>query len=156
LKKTLILGVGNYLLSDDGLSVHVLERLQENYQLPYNVQVIDGGTCGLDLLQYLEGVENLVIIDAINRANTPPGTIIRLAGEQVPSYLDLKISPHDIGLPDLLATAKLRDLYPTNVLVLGVQPNSLELGIELSEEVSEKVDQLIQLILAEVTQPETS
>ncbi|HSM24502.1 MAG TPA: hydrogenase maturation protease, partial [Anaerolineaceae bacterium] len=81
MKNTLILGVGNYLLSDDGLSVHVLARLQETNQLPDNIQIVDGGTCGLDLLQYLEGVKNLIIIDAINRKNTAPGTIIRLSGD---------------------------------------------------------------------------
>lgn len=155
MKTTLILGVGNYLLSDDGLSVHVLQRLQENYQLPDNVQMVDGGTCGLDLLQYLEGVENLIIIDAINKRDTPPGTILRLSGNQVPAYLDLKISPHDIGLPDLLATAKLRDLYPPNVVILGIKPYSLELSVELSPTVAAKVDELVQLIISEVTQPET-
>lgn len=109
--KTLILGVGNYLLSDDGLSVHVLERLVQTERLPEEIEVVDGGTCGLDLLQFLEGITNLIIVDAVN-AGKEPGTIIRLSGEQVPAYLSMKISPHDIGLPDLLATAKLRDLYP--------------------------------------------
>jgi len=118
LKKTLILGVGNYLLSDDGLSIHVLERLQSSNRIPDEIQMVDGGTCGLDLLQYLEGVSNLIIIDAVNRKNAAPGTIIRLSGDQVPAYLSLKISPHDIGLPDLLATAKLRDLYPQNFHLL--------------------------------------
>ena len=155
MKMTLILGVGNYLLSDDGLSVHVLERLEEKIQFPDNIDIVDGGTCGLDLLQYLEGVENLVIIDAINRRNTPPGTIIRLAGDQVPAYLDLKISPHDVGLPDLLATAKLRDLYPPNVVVLGISPASLDLGVELSSIVAEKVDELAEQIILEVFQTES-
>lgn len=155
MKTTLILGVGNYLLSDDGLSVHVLERLQETIQFPDNTQIVDGGTCGLDLLQYLEGVDNLIIIDAINKRDVSPGTILRLSDDKVPAYLDLKISPHDIGLPDLLATAKLRDLYPPNVVILGIKPNSLELGVELSDVVAEKVDELVQMIISEVTQPET-
>jgi hydrogenase maturation protease len=146
LKKTLILGVGNYILSDDGLSVHVLERLQANNLIPDNIQMVDGGTCGLDLLQYLEGVSNLIIIDAVKTRDGIPGSIIRLDGDQVPAYLSLKISPHDIGLPDLLATAKLRDLYPEKIVVFGIQPASLELGVELSPEVASKVDELIELI----------
>jgi hydrogenase maturation protease len=154
LKKTLILGVGNYLLSDDGLSIHVLERLQSSNRIPDEIQMVDGGTCGLDLLQYLEGVSNLIIIDAVNRKNAAPGTIIRLSGDQVPAYLSLKISPHDIGLPDLLATAKLRDLYPQNVVVLGISPASLELGVELSPVVAVQVDTLINLIIEEVLQIE--
>jgi hydrogenase maturation protease len=116
--------------------------------------MVDGGTCGLDLLQYLEGVSNLIIIDAVNRKNAAPGTIIRLSGDQVPAYLSLKISPHDIGLPDLLATAKLRDLYPQNVVVLGISPASLELGVELSPVVAVQVDTLINLIIEEVLQIE--
>jgi hydrogenase maturation protease len=152
LKKTLILGVGNYLMSDDGLSVHVLERLQADNLIPDNIQMIDGGTCGLDLLQYLEGVSNLIIIDAIKTRDGIPGSIIRLDGDKIPAYLSLKISPHDIGLPDLLATAKLRDLFPEKIVVFGIQPASLELGIELSPEVASKVDALIELIQKEVNE----
>jgi len=152
LKKTLILGVGNYLMSDDGLSVHVLEHLQANNLIPGNIQMIDGGTCGLDLLQYLEGVSNLIIIDAIKTRDGIPGSIIRLDGDQIPAYLSLKISPHDIGLPDLLATAKLRDLYPEKIVVFGIQPATLELGVELSPEVASKMDELIELIQKEVNE----
>ena len=152
MNKTLILGVGNYILSDDGLSVHVLERLQADHSIPEDIQMIDGGTCGLDLLQYLEGVSNLIIIDAIKTRDGIPGSIIRLNGDQVPAYLSLKISPHDIGLPDLLATAKLRDLYPEKIVVFGIQPASLELGVELSPEVASKVDELIELIQKEVNE----
>jgi len=152
LKKTLILGVGNYILSDDGLSVHVLERLQADNLIPDEIQMIDGGTCGLDLLQYLEGVSNLIIIDAIKTRDGIPGSIVRLDRDQIPAYLSLKISPHDIGLPDLLATAKLRDLYPEKIVIFGIQPASLELGVELSPEVASKVDALIELIQKEVNE----
>ena len=149
MEKTLILGVGNYLMYDDGLSVHTLERLQQ-FELPENVQVVDGGTCGLDLLHFLEGVTNLIIIDAIN-AKQEPGTLIRMSGDEVPAYLSLKISPHDIGLPDLLATAKLRDLHPPNIVVLGIQPASLEVSVDLTPPVAAQVDKLVELILKEVS-----
>ena len=139
-------------MSDDGLSVHVLERLQGDDQVPENIEMIDGGTCGLDLLQYLEGVSNLIIIDAIKTRNGIPGSIIRLEGDKIPAYLSLKISPHDIGLPDLLATAKLRDLYPENIVVLGIQPTSLDLGVTLSPQVAAQLDALIDIIKKEVTE----
>ncbi len=151
MKKTLILGVGNYLMSDDGLSVHVLERIHAGNFIPDGIEVIDGGTCGLDLLQYLEGITNLIIIDAVKTRNGRPGSIVRLEGDQIPAYLSLKISPHDIGLPDLLATAKLRDLYPEHIIVFGIQPASLEMGVELSPEVAANVDPLIELIIKEVS-----
>jgi hydrogenase maturation protease len=146
--KTLILGVGNYLLSDDGLSVHVLEQLEANHTFPEEIEVVDGGTCGLDLLQFLEGITNLIIVDAVN-AGKEPGTIIRLSGDQVPAYLSMKISPHDIGLPDLLATAKLRDLYPPNVIVLGIQPESLAVSVDLSPSVAAKLDELVEMLVEE-------
>ena len=142
------------MLTDDGLSIHVLERLQAGKRIPDEIQMVDGGTCGLDLLQYLEGVSNLIIIDAVKKKNAVPGTIIRLSGDQIPAYLSLKISPHDIGLPDLLATAKLRDLYPQHIVVLGISPASLELGVELSPVVAAQVDTLINLIVEEVLQIE--
>lgn len=150
MNKTLILGVGNYLLSDDGLSIHVLQHLNQNYTLPEEIEIVDGGTCGLDLLRFLEGVQNLIIIDAVNMEKEA-GTIIRLDGDDVPAYLSLKISPHDIGLPDLLATAKLRDLYPENIVVFGVQPASLALSLELSPSVAAQVGPLARLIVDEVT-----
>ncbi len=149
IKKTLILGVGNYLQQDDGLSVHTIERLLNDERLPEDVNVVDGGTCGLDLLQYLEGVQNLILLDAIH-ANREPGTIIRLTGEEVPAYFAMKISPHDIGLPDLMATAKLRDLYPEQVVVLGIEPETIDFGIELSPTVAAQIDNFIDQIVEEI------
>jgi len=93
LNKTLILGVGNYILSDDGLSIHVLERLQADNLIPDEIQMIDGGTCGLDLLQYLEGVSNLIIIDAIKTRDGIPGSIVRLDGNQLRNWGNCRNSP---------------------------------------------------------------
>lgn len=147
--KTLVLGVGNYLLSDDGLSVHVLEQLQSRYEFPEEVQVVDGGTCSLDLLHFLEGITNLIIIDAID-AGLEPGSFIRLTGDEIPAYLAVKISPHDIALPDLLAAAKLRDLYPQNIVILGLQPQSLETSVDLSPAVAANLDLLVEKVYEEV------
>jgi hydrogenase maturation protease len=113
--ETLILGVGNLLLSDEGVGLRVLERLAATYDLPEGVQTLDGGTLGLDLLYYLEGVENLLIIDAVEMGKEP-GTLLRLEGDEVPAFLSIKISPHQIGIPDMLFAAKLKDLYPRNVV----------------------------------------
>lgn len=92
MEKTLILGVGNLLMSDDGVGVHVVQRLAASRVLPDEVQAVDGGTCGLDLLQYFEGVDHLIVVDAAN-LNRPPGSIQRLMGEQVPAFLAQKVSP---------------------------------------------------------------
>jgi hydrogenase maturation protease len=149
IRKVLVLGVGNLLLSDDGVGVHTIQRLQEVARLPEEVQVLDGGTSGLDLLYYLEGVSHLLVVDAIE-VGQPPGTLTRLTGDQVPAYLSLKMSPHEIGLPDMLFAAKLRDLYPEEVVIWGVQPATTEVGLDLSPSVGAQVDVLLEKILEEL------
>ncbi len=147
--KTLILGVGNILLSDDGVGVHVVRRLEEEMAFPPEVEVLDGGTKGMDLLHYLEGVSRLLIIDAVETGE-PPGTLVRLTGEQVPAYLSIKMSPHEIGLPDMLFAAQLREIYPDEVVILGVQPATTEVGLDLSEPVAAQVDELVKRVLEEL------
>jgi len=146
--KDLILGVGNLLLTDEGLGIHAVRKLFENPALPADVEVVDGGTAGLGLLYYLEDVNRLVIIDAVETGG-PPGTMVRLSGDQIPVYMAMKVSPHEITLPDFLAAAKLRDLYPQEVIVWGIQPQSLEVGVELSPVVAEKLDLLVENVLGE-------
>lgn len=144
----LILGVGNLLLTDEGLGIHAVRKLLDHPDLPENVEVVDGGTAGLGLLYHLEGVRRLVIVDAVETGG-PPGTLVRLSGDKIPAYMALKLSPHEITLPDFLAAAKLRDLYPEEVIVWGMQPASLEVGIDLSPALEEKLDELVNNVLAE-------
>jgi hydrogenase maturation protease len=140
--KTLVLGVGNTLMSDEGVGVHVVERLAAGYEIPKEVQLLDGGTLGMDLLYYLEGIENLLLVDAVE-THKEPGTIIRLEGEEVPSFLALKISPHQLGVPDMLAAARFKDLYPKRLVLWGIQPELLEIGLELSPLIESKMDILV-------------
>ncbi len=147
--RTLVLGVGNLLLSDDGVGVRVIQKLQEEHSLPEEVETVDGGTCGLDLLHFLEGVENLIVVDAANMG-LPPGTIKRLEGEAVPAFLSQKMSPHEINLPELLFSAKLTGIYPKRVVVFGIQPQTIETSLDLSPPVAAQVDELVELVLAEL------
>jgi hydrogenase maturation protease len=140
---TLVLGVGNLLLSDEGVGLRVAERLMASFELPPTVRVLDGGTLGMDLLYHLEGITNLLVIDAVETGKEP-GTLIRLENDQVPAFLSIKISPHQIGVPDMLFAAKLKEMYPENVVLLGVQPADLGVGLELSPEVGEQVDVLVE------------
>ena len=140
--KTLVLGVGNKLMSDEGVGVHVIERLSAGYEIPEEVQILDWGTLGMDLLYYLEGIENLLLVDAVE-THKEPGTIIRLEGEDVPAFLALKISPHQIGVPDMLAAARFKDLYPKRLVLWGIQPELLEIGLDLSPLIESKVDILV-------------
>ncbi len=120
MQRTLILGVGNLILSDDGVGIHAVRLLQEKVKFDESVQVIDGGTCGLDLLQYLEGIDRLIVLDAA-KPDHSPGKITRITGEKVPAYLSIKTSPHEIGLPELLFAAKLSDIYPKEVVIYCVE-----------------------------------
>ena len=145
--QTLILGVGNLLMSDEGVGVHVIQRLVADYQLPEDVQVLDGGTLGMDLLYYLEGTENLLLIDAV-QARKEPGTLVRLEGDEVPAFMSIKISPHQLGIPDMLAAAKLKgNCYPQRIVLWGVQPERMEIGLDLSPKVESRVDTIIENIL---------
>jgi hydrogenase maturation protease len=147
--RTLILGVGNLLMSDEGVGVHIIQRLVADYQLPEQVQVLDGGTLGMDLLYYLEGVENLLLIDAVE-ARQEPGTLVRLEGDEVPAFLSIKISPHQLGVPDMLAAAKLKDVYPQRIVLWGVQPERLEIGLDLSPKVESQMDTILENILEQL------
>lgn len=146
--RDLILGVGNLLLSDEGVGIHAVRRLLEREDLSDEIQIVDGGTAGLALMVYLEDVGRLVIIDAMETGG-PPGTLVRLSGNQIPAYMALKVSPHEITLPDFLAAAKLRDLYPREVIVWGVQPESMEVGIDLSPALAARLAELVDRVVAE-------
>lgn len=147
--KTLILGVGNILLSDEGVGVHVVRLLRERYRFPQEVEILDGGTLGLDLLPYVESADRLLIVDAV-QMDAPPGTVVRLEGDEVPAVLNLKYSPHQAGVSDLLAAARLLGRSPAEVVLLGVQPASLEVGLELSPAVAAQMEFLVRTVLAEL------
>ena len=146
---TLVLGVGNILLGDEGIGIRVIEQLQQLYCLPPAVRVVDGGTLGMDLLYFLEGIRNLLIIDAVETGEAP-GSSIRLTGEEVPAYFAVKMSPHQVGVPDMLFAAKLRDLYPEEIVLLGVQPGVLEPVVQLSAPVAAQVAPLVEQVAVEL------
>ncbi len=147
--RIVVLGVGNILLSDEGLGVRIVERLPLSYSLPPEVELIDGGTCGMEMLENLEGLDALIMIDAI-RAGKPPGTPIRLADTAVPVFFKTKLSPHQIGLCDVLATLAMLGRAPKLTTILGLQPKSLALGMELSREVEASMPELLGMVVAEL------
>ncbi|MEW5829771.1 MAG: HyaD/HybD family hydrogenase maturation endopeptidase [Chloroflexota bacterium] len=147
--QTLVLGVGNLLMSDEGFGVHAVERLVKSYKIPGEVQVLDGGTLGMDLLYYLEDARNLLLVDAI-QADREPGYMLRLEDDRVPAFLSLKVSPHQVGVPDMLAAARLRGTTPDRIVLWGVQPEKIELGLELSATVEPLVDVVVEKIIAQL------
>ncbi len=149
-EKTLILGLGNILLRDEGLGVHLIERLRGQHKFPDEVQIVDGGTLGLDLLPYLEGAGRLLIVDAVV-FDAEPGRLIRLEGDALPYQSALKVSPHQAGLQDMLAMARLQGCLPPTVVVWGMQPASFhEWGMTLTGVVEARLPGLMDAVLAEL------
>lgn len=142
-----VFGIGNILLSDDGVGVHVINILKTEYQFPEYIELIDGGTKGLDLLPLFEGRDKVLIVDAAN-FKKEPGTIDMVEGDKIPAFLvSNKLSVHQIGLPDTLFAARLMGLMPPEMCLIGIQPKSMETGTELSDEIKKRLDVLIERIL---------
>jgi hydrogenase maturation protease len=146
---TLILGLGNTIMSDDGVGPKVIALLQQNSDLPEGVSLLDGGTLGLDLLPYLEKVQRLIIVDAVE-IGKPAGTCVRLVGDEVPMALETKLSPHQMGMKDLLAVARLMGHLPDEIVLIGVQPACLEMDTELTPLVAAAIPTLLTMIQAEL------
>jgi hydrogenase maturation protease len=146
----LVLGIGNLVMTDDGVGVRVIHLLQERYFFPDGVTLLDGGTLGLDLLHYLEGVTRLIVVDAVESGG-PPGTLVRLMGEELNIAFRTKLSPHQMGLQDLLLVAELQGNAPAEMVLLGVQPGEIGMGIELTPEVAAQVEILVKGVLQELT-----
>lgn len=144
----LVLGLGNVLLGDDGIGSAAVALLLDRYQPPSNVRVLDGGTLGLSLLPYLEEAERVILVDAI-KADAAPGTFVRLDGDQVAPAVASRLSPHQVGVADLLDAARWRDRYPAHLALLGLVPASMELEIGLSPEVAGMLPCLVERVIAE-------
>ncbi len=148
-KSVLVLGIGNLVMCDDGVGVRVVQELQRRHRFTENVKVVDGGTLGLDLLPMLEDVTHLILVDAVETGEKP-GTVIKLTGEELPIALETKLSPHQMGLKDLLAVSELMGHVPREMVLIGVQPGSIEMGAEMTPEVDAKLDQMIANVLLEL------
>jgi hydrogenase maturation protease len=147
--RTVVLGVGNTIMSDEGLGVRCVERLVASGALPEGVVAIDGGTSTHELLGDIYGVDLLVIVDAVVTGGAP-GSLIRLEGDRIPSAFSNKLSPHQHGINDLLATLQLIGRAPGRVVLHGAMPASLELGMELSPTIEAVLPELAARVLAEV------
>ncbi|WP_373604266.1 HyaD/HybD family hydrogenase maturation endopeptidase [Aggregatibacter sp. HMT-949] len=131
-RKPLILGVGNILLGDEGVGVRIAQALEKRPEILSHFDIVDGGTCGMELLDDMANREHIIIVDAV-LANKAPGEIIVLHDEQVPVFFSRKISPHQLGICDVLSALKLTDEFPKNLCLIGIQPETLESQIALSE-----------------------
>ncbi len=144
----LILGLGNLLCCDDGVGIVALSRLAQGYQTPEGVLMMDGGTLGLSLLPYLQDARRVILVDAI-AAKAPPGSPVRLTGEDVAHAVLHRLSPHQVGVADLLDGARILGDVPDEVILVGVVPESMELSIERTPDVEAAIPDLVARVVQE-------
>ena len=147
--RIIILGIGNILYSDEGFGVRVIERLQEGYAFPDNVSIIDGGVLGMNLLGVLAECDHLIVIDAI-RNKTPPGTLLRLEGEEIPARIRAKNSLHQVDFLEALTLCQALEKVPETV-ILGVEPQDIDtLRVELTPLIQGTIESIIEMVLQEI------
>ncbi len=144
-----VVGIGNILMSDEGVGVRTVEELARRYDLPPEVEVIDGGCSGMEMLDDLARADHVVIVDAV-QAGMPPASIITLRGDEVPAFFTAKLSPHQVGLCDVLAALKLTGESPESLTLIGVQPLSLDLSLDLSPQVAALVPNVVARVVDEL------
>ncbi|MBK9571750.1 MAG: HyaD/HybD family hydrogenase maturation endopeptidase [Rhodoferax sp.] len=149
--RAVVLGIGNTILTDEAAGVRAAMALESAYQIPDNVQVIDGGTSGMEMIEDLSDLDFLVVIDVV-KTGAAPGTVVKIAGDDIPVFFRRKLSPHQIALPDVLASLELLGTMPQEIVVLGVEPVSLELGMEMTPTVAERIPTLVDMAVAELAQ----
>jgi hydrogenase maturation protease len=147
-KSIIILGVGNLLLGDEGVGIHVVRQLQ-SMPLPPEVEVIDGGTGGFELLAHCRGKKKVIIVDAMNIA-AEPGAVFRFAPEELPEQCRPAFSAHEGGLHELLHFCKTL-VPPPEVLIYGVAPQETQrMSTQLSEMLAHRLDEIVALLAAEM------
>lgn len=148
--QTLIFGAGNLLLSDEGFGVHFIKYLEEKYRFEDDVELYDGGTLGIMVTHLLEEADRVFLVDVVEAAGEP-GDIYRYEKEEfLLGKLPIKMSPHQIGIQEVLALSDLRGRTPDQVTLFGVIPHSYEAGVELSPLLADKLPALAELVVGEL------
>jgi len=140
MKDTIIIGIGNILLQDDGVGVHVIERL-ENEKLPSTVELVDGGTSTLDTLGFFLDYKKVIVVDSL-KAGLEPGTIYKIKPEDIKNYKKENLSIHDVQILDVVKMANMMDKYP-EVVIFGIEPEKISLNLEMTETMISKIPEII-------------
>lgn len=146
-KRTLILDIGNLILKDEGIGVHVVRTLEEK-KLPPEVDLVDGGTATMDLLSVIYESERIIVIDAL-KAGGEPGTIYRCLPEDLMGTSDRPLSLHQLGLLDVLGMSRQLGGNAA-VIIIGVEPKEISWGLELTEELQAAVPKVIKAVKKEL------
>jgi len=143
-----ILGIGNMLLSDESFGIHVVEFLEEHYSFPQSVTVFDGGTAGIYLAPFLEEHDPILVVDVVKMDGAKHGSLYTFSAEDVRNgSMQVRMSPHQLGILELLDICKLRDIQPEIVDFYCVVPKSFETGLEMTEAVSSQIPKISDLLV---------
>ena len=150
--RKIVFGLGNTLNRDEGMGVHAVKALEHqiNQRLERNnvdksaidIEFLDGGVLGLNLLPWVEEASHLLILDAIN-ANVKPGTLVEMKKEDILLYQGIKLSDHQVTFQEVLGLAKARKLLPENIYLIGAQPVDISIGVDLSPEIVEILPKMV-------------
>lgn len=151
MKPVLVLGIGNILLRDEGIGVRVVEAMR-SMPLPADVELVDGGTGGADLLDLIADRKKIIVIDAMNSGDAA-GSIRRLAPDDLARHDRPALSLHEFGLLETLRMARHMGCAPREVVVIGVRPETIDSGLELSAPVAAAIPRIIQAVRAELPRP---
>jgi len=150
--RTIVFGAGNLLLSDEGLGVHLVRRMNEKYMPSPDVEFYDGGTMGILATHKLEETDHVIIVDSLEATGTPGELRVYEKKDIMLDKIPAKMSPHQIGLQEVLTLSELREKAPETITFYGVIPASLDSSVELSEEVAERMDEIESLIVKELSE----
>jgi hydrogenase maturation protease len=145
--RVVIIGVGNLLLKDEGIGIHVLEALQQT-SLPPDIRLIDGGTSP-DLIAYTRAGDKLIIIDAA-KAGGEPGAIYRFRPEDLAAEKGVLTSAHELGVTQNLSLMALLGNKPAQTIIIGIEPKEIDAGLELSAELQQKLPDIVKAVLKEI------
>ncbi len=144
----LVLGLGNPLLSDEGVGPAAIEMLARRYAPGEGVELVDGGTLGLALVPFFSTARRAILVDAI-LADAPPGTIVRLDAARIPRARGHRLSPHDLGIADVIAAVRCLDAQPEEIVVVGVVPETMGVGTRRSPAVERVLPRLVEEVARE-------
>ncbi|MFE8152159.1 HyaD/HybD family hydrogenase maturation endopeptidase [Brenneria goodwinii] len=147
----LVLGIGNLLLSDEAVGVRIIEALERRYRFSPEIDIVDGGTSGMELMEAMADRDHLIVADAVLTGQAP-GTLSVLRDNEVPALFTRKISPHQLGLSDVLMALRLTDEFPRQLTLVGVEPESLDVHIGLTETVSQAIAPALGQIITALRQ----
>ena len=144
-----VIGLGNPLMGDDGVGIAALEQLRAEWDLPDTVELVDGGTWGMTLLPVIESAARVLFLDAI-RTGRPVGAAVTLSGEEIPRQVALKVSQHQIDLREVLAVAELRGTLPPDMVAVGLEPSTFELGDPMTPAVADGVGRVVEMAVEQL------